>query len=116
MAISQNQTSVITNYNDVIKKEIINSGGTIIFVKNNCIIASEITEGQYRDFLKNPYIEKIDVVPLKSYGDAQPITSTEITNKPIPTTTTTKTVVANTVTTTTNVPVTIPTITNSSSG
>lgn len=54
-------------YNDDIKNAIIKSGGTIVFTKDNIIVASEISESQYRELLKNPYIEKIDILPLKRY-------------------------------------------------
>lgn len=84
MAISQNQTSIITNYNNEIKTLIVNSGGTIIFVKDNMIVASEISEEQYREFLKNPHIEKIDIVPLKHYGYSQLSSSGSTYAIPIP--------------------------------
>ena len=69
------QTTIITNYNNEIKSLITNSGGTVIFVHDNMIIASEISEEQYRNFLVNPYIDKIDIVSMKSYGYAQPSSS-----------------------------------------
>ena len=58
-----------STYVDDIKKEIINSGGTIVFMKDNIIVASEISEAQYRELLKSPYIDKLDVLPLKRYAD-----------------------------------------------
>lgn len=54
-------------YVDSIKEQITNSGGTIIYIKDNIIMASEISEAQYRELLKNPYIDKMDVLPLKRY-------------------------------------------------
>lgn len=57
----------VQTYNDIIKDEITNSGGTIIFVRDNLIIASEITEAEYRSLSNSPYIDRIDVVPLKRY-------------------------------------------------
>lgn len=54
-------------YNDTIKENIVASGGTIVFIKDNIIVASEISEKQFRELLDNPYIEKIDVLPLKRY-------------------------------------------------
>jgi len=56
-------------YNDEIYNFILNSGGTIVFMKDNMIVASEVSESQYRDLLNNPHIEKIDVVALKRYGN-----------------------------------------------
>lgn len=56
-------------YNDEIKANIIASGGTIIFIKDNVIVASEISEFQYRELLKSSLVEKLDVLPLKRYGD-----------------------------------------------
>jgi len=53
---------------DELKNEIILSGGTIIFEKDNIIVASEISEEEYRALLNNPNIEKVDVLPLKRYG------------------------------------------------
>mgnify|MGYP001769364051 CR=1 FL=1 len=49
------QSAVFTNlsYVNEIKDEIILSGGTIIFTKDNLIIASEISEDEYRELLKN---------------------------------------------------------------
>ena len=68
MAISQQLNQAIT-YNDPIKQIIVSSGGTIIFTKDNMIIASDLSESQYRELLRSEYVEKIDVLPLKSYGN-----------------------------------------------
>ena len=57
-----------TTYNDIIIEEISNSGGTIIFVKENVIIASNISESEYRSLLNSSYINKIDILPLKDYS------------------------------------------------
>lgn len=54
-------------YNDIIIEEISRSGGTIIFVKENVIIASNISESEYRSLLNSSYINKIDILPLKDY-------------------------------------------------
>ncbi len=54
-------------YVNEIKENIINSGGTVIFTNDNIIMASEISESQYRELLKSPYIDKMDVLPLKRY-------------------------------------------------
>lgn len=64
------QSAVFTNlsYVNEIKDEIILSGGTIIFTKDNLIIATEVSEDEYRELLKNPYIDKLDVLPAKRYG------------------------------------------------
>lgn len=68
---TSNQSGVYTSttYVDEIKKEIILSGGTVIHVRNNIIVASEISEAEYRELLKNPYIDKLDVLPLKRYAN-----------------------------------------------
>lgn len=55
-------------YNDIIIEEISRSGGTIIFVKENVIIASNISESEYRSLLNSSYINKIDILPLKDYS------------------------------------------------
>ena len=54
-------------YSDEIKNQIVLSGGTIVFIKDNIIVASEISEAQYRELLNHPYISKLDVLPLKRY-------------------------------------------------
>lgn len=70
MAIStQSQIFKKSTYVDDIKELIISSGGTIIFIKDNVIVASELSEAQYRELLDNPYIDKLDVLPLKRYGN-----------------------------------------------
>ena len=65
------QSSLFINltYSNEIQSLISSSGGTIVFTKDNVILASEISEAQYRDLLKNPYIDKIDVLPLKRYAN-----------------------------------------------
>lgn len=64
------QSSIFTNttYTNEIKEEIVLSGGTIIFIKDNVIVASEVSEAEYRELLNNPNIDKLDVLPLKRYG------------------------------------------------
>lgn len=57
----------VQTYNDVIKDEITYSGGTIVFVRDNLIIASEISEAEYKSLIMSPYVDKIDIVPLKRY-------------------------------------------------
>jgi hypothetical protein len=72
MATSTNK-AVFTNltYNDTIKNEISKSGGTIVFVKDNIIVASEVSEATYRTLLSQVglYIDKIDILPLKRYAN-----------------------------------------------
>jgi len=64
------QSTIFTDltYTNEIKEQIVLSGGTIIFIKDNVIMASEISEAEYRELLNNPYIDKLDVLPLKRYG------------------------------------------------
>ena len=64
------QSAIFTDltYTNEIKEQIVLSGGTIIFIKDNVIMASEISEAEYRELLNNPYIDKLDVLPLKRYG------------------------------------------------
>lgn len=57
------------SYSNDIKDEIVASGGTIVFLKDNVIIATEISEAQYNELLNNTYIDKIDVLSAKRYGD-----------------------------------------------
>lgn len=63
------QNALFTNltYNNEVKEQITISGGTVIFMKDNIIVASEISEAQYRELLTNPYVEKLDVLPLKRW-------------------------------------------------
>ena len=66
---TQSQVFRDLTYRNNIKDQIINSGGTIVFMRDNVIMASEISEAEYRELLNSPYIEKLDVLPLKRYGD-----------------------------------------------
>lgn len=63
------QSSLFRNlsYSNEISNQIITSGGTIVFMKDNVIMATEVSEAQYRELLNSPYIEKMDVLPLKRY-------------------------------------------------
>lgn len=58
-----------STYTDEIKEQITTSGGTIVFVKDNIIVASEISEAQYRELLNSPFISKVDILPLKRYAN-----------------------------------------------
>lgn len=65
------QSSLFTNlsYVNDIKDQILTSGGTIVFMKDNIIVASEISEAEYRELLNNPFVDKLDVLPLKRFGN-----------------------------------------------
>ena len=52
-----------------LKDSIIKSGGTVVFVRDNVILATEISEAQYRELLNSPYIQKMDILPIKRYGE-----------------------------------------------
>lgn len=88
------------SYTDTIKDQIVKSGGTVVFTKDNILVASEVSEAQYRELLQSQYIDKIDILPLKRYAN-EGIKYTENTNlldntnieniKTIPTDTTTPT-------------------------
>jgi len=67
--MTSTQTDLFTNstYNEEIKNDIIASGGTVVFMRDNVIMASEISEKQYINLINNPYVYKIDVLPLKRY-------------------------------------------------
>lgn len=64
------QTKLYQNlsYIPEIKEQILLSGGTIVYTKDNIIIATEISEAEYVELLKNPNIYKMDVLPAKRYG------------------------------------------------
>jgi hypothetical protein len=66
---TQSQLFRELTYSGDIKDQIVSSGGTIIFMRDNVIVASEISEAQYRELLNSSYIEKLDVLPLKRYGN-----------------------------------------------
>lgn len=67
-ASSQSSVYKQLSYSEEIKKEILLSGGTIVYMRDNMIIASEVSEAEYRELLNNPYIYKLDVLPAKRYG------------------------------------------------
>ena len=70
MAISTQSTLFRDlTFDDNIKDQIINSGGTVVFIKDNILIASEVSESLYRELLLSPYIDKMDVLSLKRYYD-----------------------------------------------
>ena len=64
-------------YNGEITNQIVRSGGTIVFTKDNMIVASEVSQAEYIELLNSPYVEKIDVLPLKRYAN-EGIAFTEI--------------------------------------
>ena len=66
---TQSQVFRELTYSGDLKDQIVSSGGTIVFMRDNVIMASEISEAQYRELLNSPYIEKMDVLPLKRYGN-----------------------------------------------
>jgi len=68
---TSSQSPVFTSltYNNEIKEQILTSGGTIVFMRDNIIVASEISESQYRELLNDPHINKLEVLPLKRYGN-----------------------------------------------
>jgi hypothetical protein len=57
------------SYVNEIKIQLARSGSTVVFTKDNVIIATEVSEAQYRELLNNSYIEKMDVLSLKRYYD-----------------------------------------------
>ena len=69
--MASTQTKLFTNstYNDYIQNEILISGGTLIFMRDNVMMVSEITEEQYIALLNDPYVDKVDVLPLKRYAN-----------------------------------------------
>lgn len=67
MTSTQTDLFINNTYNNEIKDYIIASGGTVVFQRDNVIMATEVSEAQYRELLNNPYIAKIDILPLKRY-------------------------------------------------
>lgn len=64
-----NISNNILRYNSEVETSVKQNGGTVLYSYNNIIIASEISESFYNELQKNPYIEYIDSLPLKKYGD-----------------------------------------------
>lgn len=60
-----------TTFNPEISNLINNEGGTVIYSSGNIIVASEISDELYRELLKSPYIETLEVLPLKRYSVTQ---------------------------------------------
>ena len=66
--LMNNQENLI-RYNSLIENDIISNGGTVVYSYNNIIMASEISEELFKELQKNPYIEYIQDLPLKKYGE-----------------------------------------------
>jgi hypothetical protein len=70
MAISETSNIIKRlSYSEDISKQLILSGGTIIMIRDNVILATEVSEEQFRWLLDNPFIEKMDLLPLKRWRD-----------------------------------------------
>lgn len=61
----------MATFNPEISKLITIEGGSVVYQAGNIIVASEISEELYRELLKSPYIERLEVLPLKRYGNIQ---------------------------------------------
>ena len=64
-----NASDTILRYNSIIENDITQNGGTVLYSFNNIIIASEISEIFFKSLQNNTYIEYINSLPLKKYGD-----------------------------------------------
>jgi hypothetical protein len=64
-----NTTESVLRYNSQIENNILQNGGTVLYSYNNIIIASEISESYFIELQKNSYIEYIEDLPLKKYGE-----------------------------------------------
>ena len=64
-----NISDTFLRFNIEVENLIKQNSGTIIYSFNNIIIASEVNESLFKDLLKNPYIDYIQDLPLKSYGE-----------------------------------------------
>jgi hypothetical protein len=65
-------SETILNYNSEIKNDIVSNGGSVIYSYNNIILATEISDELYAELKKSSYIDYIEEVPLKKYGDIEP--------------------------------------------
>jgi len=61
----------MATFNPEISNLITSEGGSVVYQTGNIIVASEISEELYRELLKSPYIESLEVLPLKRYGNIQ---------------------------------------------
>lgn len=61
----------MATFNPEISNLITIEGGSVVYQSGNIIVASEISEELYRELLKNPYIESLEVLPLKRYDNIQ---------------------------------------------
>lgn len=59
----------LLRFNSLIEKDIKQHGGTIVYSYNNIIIATEIDDNLFAELKKNPFIEYIDDIPMKRYGE-----------------------------------------------
>lgn len=64
-----NISDTILRFNIEVENTIKQNSGTIVYSFNNIIIASEINDSLFKELLKSPYIDYIQDLPLKSYGD-----------------------------------------------
>ena len=60
-----------TTFNPEISNLIKNEGGAVVFSSGNIIVASEISEELYIELLKSPYVDSLEVLPLKRYSNTQ---------------------------------------------
>lgn len=58
----------LLRYNSLIETDINQHGGTVVYSYNNIIMASDISEELYNELQKNPYIDYIQDLPLKKFG------------------------------------------------
>jgi hypothetical protein len=64
-----NVSETLMRFNAAIEKEVKQHGGSVLYSYNNIIIASEISDALYVELNKNPFIEYIEEIPLKKYGE-----------------------------------------------
>lgn len=64
-----NTSDTILRSNSEIEYNVRQHNGTIVYSFNNIIIASEVSEALYNELLKDPYVQYIQDLPLKKYGE-----------------------------------------------
>lgn len=62
-------SETILRFNSELESDIVGNGGSILYSYNNIIIASEISEEYYTELSKSPYINYIQDIPLKKFGE-----------------------------------------------
>ncbi len=64
-----NLSENLLRFNSIIEKDIRQHGANVVYSYNNIIIATEVDDNLFAELKKNPFIEFIEDLPMKRYGD-----------------------------------------------